>query len=328
MLKDASLTKAQGIQSIEAALVELYKAMLTIDPKLRQSGSRPDSSNRNSTGDRIGNEISTMRAVQEKREGYRKESIDFVQRLKQHLDVKFQGVEVELSSLIQKGRSGALSRSSTKLDLRLRDTARARMWIYSPLMLFAREIDSFEWREMMRVYESAVKKSYQEEFRDNISAWKRTIKKPSSEEQESLFTTQEKDSEGIVSRKLTVKRTKTVRTDGSGRISSGEKPRTWATTGYEAFAGALYDMAQSIFVEQNFLVDFFHVSSLENLDFPDAVAAAPPESRKDGNLLEKKLFDPDRQMARRVQEVMDDMYSFWPSEMEELVDLIFKQDTL
>ena len=269
-----------------------------------------------------------MRAVQEKREGYRRESVDFVRRLKQHLDVRFQEVETELSGAIQKGRSGALSRSSTKLDLRLRDTARAGMWIHSPLMLFAREIDSFEWREMMRAYEGAIKKSYQEEFRDNISAWKRTIKKPTGEEQESLFTTQEKDGEGIVSRKLTVKRTKTVRTDGLSRISSGEKPRTGGTTGYEAFAGALYDMAQSIFVEQNFLVDFFHVSSLENLDFPDAVVAAPPESRKDRNLLERKLFDPDRQMARRVQDMMDDIYSFWPLDMEELVDMIFKQDTL
>ena len=333
VLKDASLTKPQGIQSIETALVQLYKAMLTIDPKLHQTSSRPGSANRlnadrNSIVDKIGSEISTMRAVQEKKIVYRRESIGFVQRLKQHMSGKFREAGADTSNTVQRGRNSTSLKTSSKLDSHSHDSARAELWKYSPLMLFAREIDAFEWEELIRLYENSVKSPYQEEFRVNIAAWKRITKKTSGEEQELLFTTQEKENEGIVGRKLTVKRAKTVRADGFSRNSSGEKPRDGSINGYEAFAGAVYDMTQAIFVEQNFVVDFFHISSLENIDFPDAVAAATPESRSEVNLSQKKLFDPDRQMARRVQNTMEDIYAFWPSELEELIEWFVRQDAL
>ena len=328
------MAKPQGIQSIETALVHLYKAMMTIDPKLRQNGTPHESSNlmvnHSSSADKIGSEISTMRAVKEKQEVYRRESINFVQRFKQFMSLKFQETENETFNAIEQRRSGALAKNTSKLDIRLRDQSRAGLWMYSPLMLFARESDFDEWEDLMRSYENSLKRSYQEEYRDNIAAWKRVTKKPNGEEQEVLFTAPEKESESIVSRKLTVKRSKTVRADGSTRNSSGEKPRDLpgSMTGYEAFAGALYDMSQSIFVEQNFIVNLFHVSSLETVDFADSVAAALPASRQDGNFLERKLFDPDRQMAKRLQNSMEDVYAFWPAEMENLVNWVVNQDTL
>ena len=335
ILKDASLAKPQGVQSVETALVHLYKAMMTIDPKLHQKGARSEPSNlltvsRSNGVDKMGSEISTMRAVQEKQEVYRQESFDFVQRFKRFMSHKFQELETETFNAIEQRRGGALAKSTSKLDIRLRDKSRAGLWMYSPLMLFARETDTYEWEDLMRNYENSLKRSYQEEYRDSIAGWKRITKKPNGEELEVLFTTPEKENESIVSRKLTVKRSKTVRAEVSARHSSGEKPRDipGSIPGYEAFAGALYDMSQSIFVEQNFLANVFHVSSLETLDFPDTVAAAPPASRLDGNLLERKLFDPDRQMARRLQNSMEDVYAFWPTEMENLVNWVVNQDTL
>ena len=334
VLKDASLADPQGIQSVETALVHLYKAMMTIDPKLRQNGAPHESSNlmvnHSNNVDKLGSEISTMRAVKEKQAVYRRESINFVQRFKEFMSLRFQETENETFNAIENRRSGALAKNNLKLDIRLRDQSRTGLWMYSPLMLFARQSDFDEWEDLMRSYENSLKRSYQEEYRDNIAAWKRVTKKPNGEEQELLFTAPEKESESIVSRKLTVKRSKTVRADGSTRNSSGEKPRDLpgSMTGYEAFAGALYDMSQSIFVEQNFIVNLFHVSSLETLDFADSVAAALPASRQDGNLLERKPFDPDRQMAKRLQNSMEDVYAFWPAEMESLVNWVVNQDTL
>ena len=333
VLKDASLTKPQGLQSIEAALVQLYKAMLTIDPKLQSAGSRPGSMNRlnpnrNSIADKIGSEISTMRAVEEKKIGYRRESIGFVQRLRQYMSGKFREAGAGTSNAVQRSRNSTSLNGSSKLDVHSHDSARVDLWKYSPLMLFAREVDAFEWEELIRIYGNSVKSPYQEQFRDNIAAWKRVTKQSNGEEQEVLFTAHEKENEGNVGRKLTVKRAKTVRADGFTRNSSGEKPRDGSINGYEAFAGALYDMTQAVFAEQNFVVDFFHISSLTNVDFPDAVAAARPESRIDLDFSRRKLFDPDRQMARRVQNAMEDVYAFWPLELDDLIDWFFKQDSL
>ncbi|MCJ1280844.1 hypothetical protein MMC26_000161 [Xylographa opegraphella] len=332
VLKEASLTSPQGVQDVENALISLYKAMVTIDPGLRQTNSRPSSANGHSLADpssaidKVGNEVSTMRAVQEKKDRYRIESVEFVQRFKQQMSAKFLEAEAETSTAIEKNRHGTLLNSSSKLDLRRRDASRAGLWIYSPLMLFAREMEVFEWEEILRIYEGTAKRPYQEEFKENITAWKRIARKPTGEEQEYLFTIQEKESDNIVARKLTVKRTKTIR-EGS-RNSSNEKLQDGRINGFEAFAGALFDMSQAIFVEQNFVVDLFHVSSLENVEFPDVVATSSPEKRLGSNLGERKLFDPDRSMAKRVQNMMDDVFSFWPSEMQNLVDWVVKQDTL
>ncbi|MCJ1391095.1 hypothetical protein MMC18_003957 [Xylographa bjoerkii] len=331
VLRDAPLTSPQGVQTVETALTSLYKAMVTIDPRLRQTTS-PSSANGHSREDpdssidKVGNEVSTMRAVQEKKDRYRVESVEFIQRFKQYISVRFREAEAETSAAIEKNRNVSLLNSTSKLDLRRRDVSRAGLWIYSPLMLFAREMEVLEWEEVLRIYEGTAKKPYQEEFRDNISAWKRIARKPTGEEQDYLFTTHEKESDNIVARKLTVKRTKTIR-EGS-RNSSNEKPQDGRISGFEAFAGALFDMSQAIFVEQNFVVDLFHVSSLENAEFPDVVAASLPERRTGSNLGERKLFDPDRNMAKRVQNMMDDMLSFWPSDMQNFVDWVVKQDAL
>ena len=330
-LRDASLTEPKGVQDVETALVSLYKAMVTIDPSIRRHGARPSTADGRASidpgtgADMIGTEVSTMRAVQDKKARYRDESASFIRRFKQHMSVKFQEVEAQTTSSIENSGHGGLPNSASKLDLRRRDKIRLSLWIYSPLMLFVRGIDSYEWEELLRMYESATKKPYQEEFKDNIAAWKRMVRKP-MEDQDGLFTSQEKESDNIVARKLTVKRTKTLR-EGS-RNSSGDKPQDGKLNGFEAFAGALFDMSQAIFIEQNFVVDFFHASSLNPTEFPDVIAAMPPEGRTGSTLGGRILPDPDRNLAKRVQNVMDDMYSSWPSEMQNLVDWVVKQDTL
>ena len=333
-LKEASLHKPQGVQSIETTLVQLYKALVTIDPKLRQGGSRPPTADRLSVSDPISNleninsEIGTMRAVQERKDEYRKESFGLLFRFKQYMSVKFREAEVETMDALEKSRK-SFDKSSgvpTKLDQRIRENSRSGLWIYSPLMLFTREIDSSEWEDLLRMYENTAKKPYQEEYLETIAAWKQVTKKSFGDDQETLFTSQEKEAEGIVGRKLTVKRSKTVR-EGV-RHSSGDKRNDGNMNGYETFAGALFDTAHSISIEQNFIITFFHASSLENMDFPDAVAAVPPEARSGADLLQKRLFDPDRQMAKRVQNVMEDIFSFWALEIDSLVDRVIKQDPL
>ena len=330
-LKDASLTKARGIQDVESTLSQLYTAMLTIDPKLRHAEGRPMSpdqaslSRASNTGGG-GTELSSMLAVREKKESYRMESLNFVHRLKEYINVKFREAEAETMDAIEKKRKSKVA-NPIDLDDRLREGPRRDLWTYSPLILFTREMENREWEEMMRMYEHCAKSPYQDEFRYHVSACKRNTRKPIGDEHEVLFTAQEKESESLVGRKLTVKRSKTVRADGSSRISSGERPRDGKYTAYEAVAAALTDEARIIFIEQNFIVDLFHLSSLDTQDFIDAIAT-DPDTRQASDLLTKKPFDPDRTMARKILTSMEEIFAFWSAEIQELVDWAYKQDSL
>jgi len=303
--------------------------MLTIDPKLHKDGNGPtdadqSSLHRSSSSGHGGTELSSMHAVREKKEGYRRESIEFLHRLKQYLSVKFREMEAETMDALARNRDGIASTNPTKLDDRLREKPKRDLWLYSPLMLFAREIEPHGWLEMMRMYEGCSKKPYMDEFRENVVAWKRVTRKPTGDEGDVLFTTQEKESESIVGRKLTVKRGKTVR--GESRLSS-ERPKDGKVTAYEAFAGALTEMARITFIEQNFVVEIFHASSFGSQDFLEA-AATDPESREGRDLIIKKPFDPDRDIAKKVLNIMEEIYAFWPTEIQNLVDWVMQQDSL
>lgn len=329
ILKDASLTKTSGIEAVEATLTQLYTAMITIDPRLRQNGQRSGNNEnlhvdrRTSGGGLGGTELSSMRAVREKKEGYRTESVDFIQRLKQYLSVKFREMEAETLDALEANQRGSTAKNPTKLDPGLRDRPKRDLWQYSPLILFSREIDPFEWGEMMTMYERCSIKPYQDEFRANVSAWRNISRISTGDEHDVLFTSQEKGDSGIVGRKLTVKRSKTVRGDGSGRMASTEKPKDGKVDAYEAFAGALYELTGVMFHEQNSLVDLFHVNSLSNVEFTDVVIT-PPESRRAGNVAEGKPFDPDRAMARKVYSMMEGIYSFFADDLQKLVDWAVK----
>ena len=332
ILKDASLTKSRGIHEVENTLGQLYKAMLTIDPQLRHNDARSLTADqaslyRSSSTGHGGSELSAMHAVREKREEYRRESVDFVLRLKQYMSVKFRETEAETTDALDKHRNDKASSVTTKLDHHLRDNPKKDLWLYSPLFLFAREIEPSEWDELLRMYESCAKRPYQDEFRDNMFAWKKITRKPVGDEQDVLFTAQEKETESLVGRKRTVKRAKTVRADGSSRISSGDRPNDGKVAAYEAFAGALSEMARLIFVEQNFIVDLFHASSLDTKDFMDAIASSI-EDRKAPDLIVKKPFDPDRNMAKKVLGVMEEIFSFWSTDLQGLVDWSIKHDAL
>ncbi|KAI4284463.1 MAG: hypothetical protein L6R35_004911, partial [Caloplaca aegaea] len=332
-LKDASLTKPQGIYTVETTLSRLYSAMLTIDPKSRHTGTPPrnadgQNADRRASGSFANNELSSMRAIREKKDVYQLEIKGFVQRFKQYMAIKFRETESQINDKLERNKNTGAARNPAKLDYRLREGPKLDLWTYSPLLLFSREMEPHEWEDLIRLYESSAKRPYQEEFRDNVFHWKRLARKPRTDEQEVLFTSQEKDTESLVGRKLTVKRSKTIRSEASHRISSGDKPKDGKVDAYEAFSGALNEMARLVFIEQNFITDLFHLTSARNPDFNDAVSGARPDARTGSDLTEKKLFEPDRDLARRLHSTLDEIYSFWPTDLQNLVDWVIKQDHL
>lgn len=278
-----------------------------------------------------GTELGQMRAVKEKKEDYRESTDMFLRRLGQHMTMAFKAADQSTSENLDQAKSN-LASQPTQLDSRIYDVARHNLWIYNALMLFVREVNTYEWQTLITTYESYTKGNYQEQFRDNVLAWKKLARKPAGEEQDVLFTSheKEKDSDGITAtaaRKLTVKRGKTVRVTGNIRISTGDK-QDGKIEPFEAFAGVLEQQAKIISEEQNFSVSLFHMNSVSSVDFSDLIAASAPDHRQLPNLSANQGYDPDRELAKMVDNMMDNMYSFWPNDLQSMADWALKADPL
>ena len=97
---------------------------------------------------------------------------------------------------------------------------------------------------------------------------------------------------------------------------------------YDVFSKVLDDIGPVLLTEQNFVTEFFHATSTDSVDFPEAVGTARPEERRGPNLWIRKQFEADRAMAKRVAEVMEDIFSFWPTEIQNMVEWAVKADPL
>jgi hypothetical protein len=315
--------------------------MLTIDPSLSSAAPRTSLDGSLSSGRQGGfgnSELGSMRVMQEKKEVYKSESAQFLRRLKPFLQVKFQAALDETTQALERERANNLTRNGkVKLDPRNHDLAREILWKYAPLMLFTREVDRAEWEDLMKTYEVAAKPVYQNEFRDAVGAWKRIVRKPTGDEGDILFTSQvEKQTDGIATtaRKLTVKRSQTLAKSlrspigDSGSKASLDRGTDGRLQPYEVFGQLLDEIIPIISMEQNFIVEFFHVTSLEQHDFPEAVAAAPPDLRKGTDLRRAKVMDPNRELAKQVIVSMEEVYSTFEGEIQSLVEWSLQADPL
>jgi hypothetical protein len=81
-------------------------------------------------------------------------------------------------------------------------------------------------------------------------------------------------------------------------------------------------------MEQNFIIDFFHATTLEQTDFPDAVASSTPQDRRGGDLKKHRIMEPDRDLARRVTRSMETIFSFLDHDLQKLMEWVISQDPL
>ncbi|RVX70839.1 hypothetical protein B0A52_05995 [Exophiala mesophila] len=330
-LQSAPIDSLSGVQAIEQSLALLYRALLTIDPEIRQNKLRQanaSTTQRSGLGVYADTEIGQMRAVRQKKEEYREESLMFMNRYNQFMKAMFANARQRISEDNLPSNS---SSSLISLNLKVNHASRQELWVYNPTMLFVREVNQYEWSLLIRNYEIVFKENYSDQFRDHAMMMRKSARKPSGEELEILFTHQEKEKpdESLTStaaRKLTVKRGRTVKTSALRRSIGGKqdgKPEAW-----ETFDTVLQQQASAIAEEQNFIVQFFHLDSQSNTDFSEVIQSSAPEQRKLPNLQAKQLYDPDRDMAKIVQNTTEGIYSFWPMELQGLVEWVLKTDQL
>ncbi|KAI2628659.1 exocyst complex component Sec3-domain-containing protein [Hypoxylon sp. NC1633] len=326
----APLETPSGLEEIEAALVTLYKAMMKIDTSIAGSELRK-SEDASSSGQQssLNTDYSKMRIVQEKKEMYRSESTAFLQRFSIFMTRQFEKASQEIKTVVE----GALSK---KVDPSLHDVGRDLLWRYSPLILYAREVDLEGWNRCLQVYQDKNLPLYKLKFKGIVDSWRRNARKPTGEEAELLFTAEverRQESTMATARKLTVKRSQNLARSlrsplGEGSKTSLDKIPDGRNFPYEVFAGMMDDLIPLIEIEQNFIVDFFHATTLETADFPDLVAAARPRDRRGGDLKRHRLMEPDRELARRVTRAMESIFSFLEQDLQNAVDWVLSQDPL
>lgn len=326
-LETAPLDSLSGLEEIESTLITLYKAMVKIDPTMGSERKSEDvSSDRQSS---FNTDYSSMRIVQEKKDLYTQSSARFLVRFRDFMERQFDTAARET----KKALDSALSK---KVDPRHHDVGRDLLWRYSPLMVYARDLDLTGWNTFLQVYQDKNHLLYKSEFKEVLEAWKRNARKPTGEETELLFTAQvEKRQESTMAtaRKLTVKRSQTLARSlrsplGDGSRTNLDKISDARSLPYEVFGAIVDDLVPLVEMEQNFIVDFFHATTLETADFPEVVAIAKPRDRRGGDLRRHRLMEPDRELARRVTRSMEVIFSFLESDLQATVNWVLSQDPL
>ncbi|TGZ82072.1 hypothetical protein EX30DRAFT_214145 [Ascodesmis nigricans] len=326
ILKQNSLKKDRDIREVEQILVVLYKAVKTIEgdtmtPLTPTPGSpRP---RRGSFAETPG--IGSMRALQDKKDDYRHTCRAFLSRVHQCLESTF---AEEMKEVLHQSRQQHLDSQAltygNRPHLLGHDMMYHDLWKYASLLSFVRDIDPDEYALIQQMYERAAKHLFQEEFREHVLAWKKITKTLTTEEAEDLvFTTTEKEPEHsavTAARKLTVK--KSIARIRGDSMSHKERPLSHSVgiiPPYESFQGAFTEMTTLVLKEQNFIVEFFALSSLAPQDFLDFMTG-PDSPRRLGDLGGLHAADPDKVRAKQVMTFMKDLFSFLPQEFQGLVD--------
>ena len=330
-LRIAPLETIRGLQDIESSLVTLYKAMMKIDPTLGEAelGNAAGSPMDPDQALGLNSDYGKMRIVQEKKEMYTQESSFFMRRLVEFMARQFD----EAYNETKRALDGALSK---KVDPSHHDAGRDVLWKYSPLMLYARDADLDNWNRLIQIYQDKSHPIYKAEFQNVVTVWRKNARKMTGEEAELLFTYQiEKQQEGVAStaKKITVKRSQTLARALRSPLADSQKNTEKRTAEsrnmpYEVFLGVLDDLLPLVEMEQNFIIDFFHATTLSQSDFPDSVAAFSPRDRRGGDLKRHRLMEPDRELARRVTRSMEVIFSFLEIEIQRLIEWVISQDPL
>lgn len=326
VLKYGSIDSPQALEGIEETLLALFKAMATIDPHIAAHSNPESPVNNGRRGSWSDEGIGTMRALQEKKEEYRTEIRAFLARQRQFLAIKFQ---VEVVAL-EKNSKGEVNQGA-RPRLPTHETAYLNIYKFVGLVVFTKYVDREEYMELQKLYTKPVRQLFENEFRDHVLAWKRITRKLTQDEMDLVFTVEEKGTDNVAvsaARKLTVKRSQTLAKIRSptGDSFLKDKNQDGKIHAHEAFSGALAEMYNLVFREQNFLGEFFHLSSQLPVDFAELVANSKPEHRRLGDLGGIKPADLDKGNGRMRFDLMGELFSFWLQDLQNFVDWVIKSD--
>lgn len=312
------------LDATEKSLGILYTAMLTINPNMKG-----DAQNALQTNDKVDSvNLMNMHALQERFQVYKDESDRFCQQLNRDLSsIYYSALQQAIPALMQSGqRSGRGSPWS--LNPAACNAGRAGLWRYGPILLYTQEVSNPSWITLLNSYSDIARPLYQSVATSTLDSLRKSIMPFNTEDGGVLFTSKAKlSADGLdkTGRKISMKRSQTFMRSGRASTSDKSKPITSGQQmASEAFASMLSEWCPILITEQNFIVDLFHASTLDTLDFIDAVRSAPPDQRVGpSDLLSPRGPELDRNMADQVAKTMQSVFDFWPAEV-----IIFVEDAI
>ncbi|KAF3278786.1 hypothetical protein TWF173_001226 [Orbilia oligospora] len=331
-----SKVQAEHLPDIESSLCVLYKAIITIDPTVgTAAGAKPTPAESDLEDIALGEAgMGKMMALKDKKDKYVDDSRMFARRLIEYMKIKYRQDLMTLvkpldgSAPVGRGRSAGRPKALTHIDVYY------SLYKFAGLILFTRDIDRSSYLTLVREYAVAVKDQFTEEIGNNIWGWKGIMRKPTAEDQEILFTHAEKESESSSVRGLGVMRSATrakpfrsQNNDTSARATA-ERAQDGKLLGSECFAGFLDDIIPLVAAEQNFLSEFFHMSSNSASNYLEFVQSGHPDDRRPSDINRRRVPEQDKQVAKRLYETMTDVFGFLVAEMQSFVAVITSNDPL
>ncbi|ORY83253.1 exocyst complex component Sec3-domain-containing protein [Protomyces lactucae-debilis] len=310
-LGSARLDDKQDITKLEKSLANLFRALKAMNGEQR-----------NGRG---------MSALQSKETEYDAKSKQFVLRLCKYLQIKFPA-----AMMGDKRRKLGPGEAPPRL-LPGHEAGYEALFTYAGFMLYAREIDVPRYREIISNYSRAAKDAWKETVVEFALGWKALARRATAEEMDMLFTSarEQLSQFGSMSRAATLKRSNTLAKQIRGQSGPKQQPAPPAQDrqegklpAAEVFTIVLDNLALILSTEQNFLVDFFHLTSVETIEFPDYVGLGIKQELTVARLEDHKQMEPDRQLAKQRFDTMDNIFSWLQAEVLALAEQLTKQDAI
>ncbi|QSL65771.1 hypothetical protein MERGE_000049 [Pneumocystis wakefieldiae] len=308
-LKKASFESTAGIMDIEKSLTFLYKVLKIPSSETNDEKSRDD-----------------IAIMKNKRAEYEKESNDFLSRLAQYLNYKFQ---TELSNLTYKDYSPNLK--VLRPHLVSHTSTYMSFYRYQNFMLYAKKISHSMFSIFQECYIKYTREFYNNNFDKFFNIWKTIIKKVSSEENEFLFTSIKETSQGMINIKTgNIKRSVTTfKTYRAPIVDSWKEENQEAkVTASEAFFCLIKEIVTAITQEQNFITSFFHLASAKKQDYTELVSWNNNQDDISDVLRKKRPLESNRSIAKSVLNMMSKIMNFLHDNLPAFGEFCCKSDPM
>ncbi|KAI0271421.1 exocyst complex component Sec3-domain-containing protein [Gloeopeniophorella convolvens] len=289
-LAQGSLRDAEGIQLLEEASTELYKAL--------QAGRDRD-----------------MAATMERLEEYRTHNAQFCKRLYDYLSIMFTA-----QSTMLLGDSNGLSRPNGRgrVEIKSHKDLEGYLDRYCGLVLYMKEMDEVAYGKLCAAYFSAASQLHNTQITSFLSLCTGLIKKAPEDDAEYSFsmtpTGTTSKAAGGLRRAGTM-----VRSPLEGRKDK-ERPSDGDMSAQDAFGQALEQISRQIYREEDFIADFLQINEA-GLTFADYMGLENYFRRQAA-----RTSGLSAQTNKLVRGAMDLIFGFLPLEMKSWIDNALRKD--
>lgn len=291
-LTQESLEKASGIQKLEAAATELYKAL--------QAGHDTD-----------------MAATMERLDEYRTHNALFCKRIYDYLSI----MSVAQAEIILDGNNGITKPGRGRPAIKNHQGMEAYLGRYAGLLLYLKEMDENIYSRFCGAYFSATSELHKKQMGSLLSIYSGLLKRiPDEDADQNFGSTNENSQKASIRRAGTI-----VRSPIEGRKDRNKDRERRTDEEYrapEALGLILEQIAPQIYREGDFIADFLQINDagLTFADYAGLDNYFRRQAARSAGLSQATM--------KLVRGAMDLIFGFLPAELKQWIDSAIAKDTL